>query len=143
MMLGQRASGADWHFRKIALAGEDWGRITSYEGTATGSGKVSVVLSREPGGHREETRRASDSRENTTFSSPRRTTARGEFTRTSPPAGSLSHTNSSWDRGSPTTLSCPPAPRPPRRPSVPGPAMPAQRREARWRPAGASSPAGP
>ena len=47
MMLGQRASGADWHFRKIALAGEDWGRITSYEGTATGSRKVSVVLSRE------------------------------------------------------------------------------------------------
>lgn len=44
-------------------------------------------------------------------------------------------------RGS--TLSCPPGPRPPRRPSVPGPAMPAQRREARWRPAGANSPASP
>ena len=77
-MLGQRATEADWHFRKSALAGEDWGRITSYEGTATGSWKVSVALSKEPGGHREETRRASDSRENTTFSSPRRSTARGE-----------------------------------------------------------------
>ena len=34
MMLGQKATEADWHFRKIALAGEDWGRIISYEGTA-------------------------------------------------------------------------------------------------------------
>ena len=37
-----------------------------------------MALSKEPGGHREETRRASDSRENTTVSSPRRLTARGE-----------------------------------------------------------------
>lgn len=73
----------------------------------------------------------------------RKTTARGEFTCTSFPAGSLSLRTLNSDGGSPTTLSCPPAPRPPRRPSVPSPVVPAQCREARRRPSGASPAAGP
>ena len=145
MMLGQKATGADRHFRKIALAGEDWGRVTSHEAAATRRWKVRLALSREPGEHREETAGASDSRENTTFSSPRLTQDNGprrvhlhllsrRFTFT---------TDSYSDGGSPTTLSCPPAPRPPRRSSVPSPVVPAQCREARRRPSGVSPAAGP
>lgn len=52
MRLGQRATGADRHFRKIALAGEEWGRVTSYAATATRRWKVRLALSRAPGDQR-------------------------------------------------------------------------------------------